>query len=74
MRCGITKSEIKKHRAGFQPDFPNRADFQPDVTMIVQKWHANVRTEEIEELLAGSNFDWTLPASQVAKHSDQGSP
>jgi hypothetical protein len=31
-----------------------------------------VRTEEIEELFAGSNFDWTLPASQVAKHSDQG--
>ena len=38
------------------------------------QWHANVCTEEIEELFAGSNFDWTLPASQVAKHSDQGSP
>ena len=23
---------------------------------------------------AGSNFEWTLPASQVAKQSDQGSP
>jgi hypothetical protein len=38
------------------------------------QWHANVRAEEIKELFAGSNFDWTLPASQFAKRSDQGSP
>jgi hypothetical protein len=35
MRCGIIKSEIKKYRAGFQPDVINRAEIQPDVTMIV---------------------------------------
>ncbi len=28
-------------------------------------WHANVRTERIEERFAGSNFDWTLPASHL---------
>ncbi len=35
---------------GFQPDVTNRAEFQPDVIMIVSKGHANVRTEESEEL------------------------
>jgi hypothetical protein len=50
------KSELEKNRMVlnqvFQPDDTNRAEFQPDVTMLVcNNWHGNVRTEKSKNSL-----------------------
>jgi hypothetical protein len=57
-------------RDSFQLDVTNRAEFQADVTMIVLKWNANVRTVEIGELLlaqilTGHNLQAKLPSTVI---------